>query len=313
MLRIDAHQHFWKYDPVRDSWMIGDIRRDFFPSDLQPLLEAQAFDGCVAVQADQSPAETAFLLGLAAASPFIKGVVGWVNLQASDIEEQLAHYRSFPLLKGFRHILQGEAQRDFMLRPDFLRGVGLLNRYGFTYDILIYADQIEYATEFARRFPDQPMVLDHMAKPDIKGYAARRATRHGAARGTGDQSAAGSREPAMGGLSVPPGGGPGDLPIWKKTIRSLASCENVCCKVSGLVTEADWAHWKPEDIHPFLDVVVEAFGPRRLMFGTDWPVCLLAASFEETVRVIQDYFAAFSLSEKAALFGGTASEFYKLT
>jgi L-fuconolactonase len=302
MLRIDAHQHFWTYDPVRDAW-IGEgmeaIARDFYPADLLPLLEDQAFDGCVAVQADQSPAETAFLLDQASGHPFIKGVVGWVDLESDDIEEQLAHYRGFPLLKGFRHILQGEAQRDFMLRPAFQRGIGLLNRYGYTYDILIYADQIGYATEFARLFPDQPFVLDHMAKPNIKGYAAHRAA-------AGDRTGA---TVAAGGAH----GSPGDLLHWKRTIRSLASCENVCCKVSGLVTEADWKNWTPEDIHPFLDVIVEAFGPRRLMFGSDWPVCLLAASYEETTRVIQDYFAAFSLSEKAALFGGNASAFYKLT
>jgi L-fuconolactonase len=283
MLRIDAHQHFWKYDPVRDSWIDEDmiaIRKDFGPGDLHPLLEETALDGCISVQADQSPAETAYLLKHAEAHPFIKGVVGWVNLQADDIEEQLAHYSGFPQLKGFRHVLQGEAERDFMLRPAFQRGIGLLNRYGFTYDILIYADQLPFATEFARRFPDQPMVLDHMAKPDIKGNAA---------------------------------GKTGGLHAWKQGIRSLASCDNVWCKVSGMMTEADWKNWKPEDFKPFLNEVVEAFGPQRLMFGSDWPVCLLAASYEDTARVIQDYFAPFSKDEKNALFGGVATAFYTLT
>lgn len=285
MLRIDAHQHFWKYDPVRDSWIGEDmalLRRDFFPADLHPSLEEQALDGCVVVQVDQSPTENAFLLEQASAHSFIKGVVGWVNLQADDIEEQLAHYRGFPLLKGFRHIVQGEAERAFMLRPAFQRGIGLLNRYGFTYDILIYPDQFPFATELARIFPDQPMVLDHVGKPDIKGFAARKTS------------------------------GPGGLPAWKKEIRSLASCDNVWCKVSGMVTEADWKTWQPEDFKPFLDEVVEAFGPKRLLFGSDWPVCLLAASYEDTARIVQDYFAAFSLDEKASIFGGNASAFYHL-
>ena len=286
MLRIDAHQHFWIYDPVRDSWIDEDmaaLRRDFYPADLNPLLEETALDGCVSVQVDQSPADTAFLLKHAEAHAFVKGVVGWVNLQADDIEEQLAHYNGFPLLKGFRHVLQSEAERNFMLRPAFQRGIGLLNRYGFTYDILIYADQLPFATEFARRFPDQPMVLDHIAKPDIRGNAVGKTN------------------------------GPGSLHTWKQGIRSLASCDNVWCKVSGMMTEADWKNWKPEDFKPFLDEVVEAFGPQRLMFGSDWPVCLLAASYEDTARVIQDYFAPFSADEKNALFGGVATAFYKLT
>lgn len=286
MLRIDAHQHFWRYDPVRDSWIEpgSPIARDFGPRELQPLLESQAIDGCVAVQADQSPAETAYLLSLASDFPFVRGVVGWVNFQADDIEEQLAHYRGFPLLKGFRHILQGEAQRDYMLRPAFQRGIGLLNRYGFTYDILIFPDQIEYATEFARLFPDQPFVVDHIAKPDIKGHAA------------GD---AGSHAPAT-------------LHEWRRRIRSLAACENVSCKVSGMVTEADWKAWKAADFKPFLEEVTEAFGPKRLMFGSDWPVCLLAAQYDAMIRIVTDFYAGFSPDEKAAIFGGTACGFYRL-
>ena len=290
MLRIDAHQHFWQYDPVRDSWIEpgSPIARDFTPADLQPLLDGQAIDGCVAVQASSSPSETAHLLSLAADHAFIRAVVGWVNLQADDVEEQLAHYRGFPLLKGFRHILQGEAQRDYMLRPAFLRGVGLLNRNGFTYDILIYPDQLAFATEFARLLPDQPMVLDHLGKPDIKGHAASTAA-----------ADAGSHAPSS-------------FHEWRKSIRALASCENVSCKVSGMVTEADWKAWRPADFKPFLEEVVEAFGPKRLMFGSDWPVCLLAASYDDMMRIVTDFFAGFSQDEKSALFGGTAGNFYKL-
>jgi L-fuconolactonase len=282
MPRIDAHQHFWKYQPLRDQWItedMGILRKDYMPADLHHLLEEQAIDGCIAVQADQSREENAFLLELAGSHTFIKGVVGWVDLRAPDVEDQLAHYAAFPLLKGFRHILQGEAQRDLMLRPDFMRGIELLNRYHFTYDMLIYADQLPYALELARKFPNQAFVLDHMAKPDIKGFAA---------------------------------GAPGSLDVWSEHIKALGQCPNVWCKVSGMVTEADWHGWKKEDFHPFLDTVVEAFGPKRLMYGSDWPVCLLAAPYDETIRITNDYFAAFSPEEKAAILGGNAAAFYHI-
>ncbi len=282
MPRIDAHQHFWKYQPLRDQWItedMGMLRKDYLPSDLHHWLEEQAIDGCIAVQADQSREENAFLLELAGSHAFIKGVVGWVDLRAPDVEDQLAHYAAFPMLKGFRHVLQGEAQRDLMLRPDFMRGIELLNRYHFTYDILIYADQLPYALELARKFPNQAFVLDHMAKPDIKGYAA---------------------------------GTPGSLPVWSQHLKVLGECPNVWCKVSGMVTEADWQGWKKEDFRPFLDTVVEAFGPKRLLYGSDWPVCLLAASYEETIRIANDYFTAFSPEEKSSIFGGNAAAFYHI-
>lgn len=282
--RIDAHQHFWKFDPVRDTWIGEDmyvLRRDFLPDHLSPILKGAGIDGCVLVQVDQSPEENTFQLAHAAENPFIRGVVGWVDLQADDIAEQLAMYHRQPLLKGFRHILQGEAQRDFMLRPAFLNGISQLRRYGFTYDILIYADQFPFARDFVRRFPDQPFVLDHLGKPDIKS-----------------------------GADAP--GAPGSFAVWQKQIRELAEAENVYCKVSGMVTEASWLNWKKADFRPYLDTVVEAFGVKRLLFGSDWPVCLLSGSYADMAGIVTDYFGAFSPSERAAFWGGNAAAFYHI-
>ena len=171
MLKIDAHQHFWKFDPVRDSWITEDmdvIRRDFLPQDLMHILMHNHIEGCIAVQASQTEKENQFLLDLAATNPFIKGIVGWVDLQADDVEESLKYYSKHDKMVGFRHVLQGEPQRDLMLNKEFTRGIGLLNKYGFTYDVLIFPDQLVYADELAAQFPDQPFVIDHIAKPDMK-------------------------------------------------------------------------------------------------------------------------------------------------
>lgn len=276
MERIDAHQHFWKYDPVRDSWIsdaMKAIRRDFLPEDLEPLLKQNGFGGCVVVQSDQSEDENVFQLANAEKHSFIKGVVGWTDLRAENVEEVLAGYQTFPKLKGFRHILQGEADRAFMLRPDFKRGISFLNKFSYTYDILIFPDQLKYTREFVAAFPDQPFVINHIAKPPIKEQK------------------------------------PGE---WKKEIEALAEYENVSCKISGLVTEARHHNWKKEDFTPYLDVVTEAFGPKRIMFGSDWPVCLLAASYQDVAELMKDYFAAFTASEQAMFFGRNAAAFYRL-
>jgi L-fuconolactonase len=241
MKKIDSHQHFWKYDPVKYDWINDEmwvIRKDFLPEDLAPVLKASGFDGCITVQAEQLEAENQFQLANAQKHSFIKGVVGWVDLQSVQIEELLAYYQQFEKLKGFRHILQGEPQRDFMLRPAFLNGISLLKKYGYTYDILISHDQLKYTADFVARFPDQPFVIDHIAKPNIKQQ---------------------------------------QIKDWANDIRVVAKFENVHCKVSGMVTEADWKAWKPADFHPYLDVIVEAFGINRIMFGSDWPVCKIAA------------------------------------
>jgi len=275
-MKIDSHQHFWKFDPVRDSWINDEmkvIQRDFLPEDLLPALKVNGFDGCVTVQSDQSVAENEFQLASAEKFDFIKGVVGWVDFQADDIEAQLEYYSQFEKLKGFRHVLQGEPQRDFMLRPAFMNGISALRKFGFTYDILIFPDQLVYSKQFVEAFPSQPFVIDHLAKPYIKDKK---------------------------------------IDEWKKDISSLAQHENVYCKVSGMVTEADWKNWKKEDFFPYIDVIVEQFGLSRIMYGSDWPVCQVAASYEQMLDIVQDYFSTFSQNERNLVFGQNASKFYSL-
>ncbi len=274
---IDAHQHFWQYDAGRDGWITDEMKllqRNFLPPDLAPVLQQNNLEGCVVVQSDQSEKENEFQLANAAQYPFIKGVVGWVNLQAEDIENRLAYYQDFEKLKGFRHVLQGEPQRDMMLNAAFKKGIGLLNKYGFTYDILIFPDQLKYARELVAAFPDQPFVIDHLAKPYIKAK---------------------------------------EIAAWKQDMEAVAAHKNVWCKISGMVTEAHLQHWTKEDFTPYMDAVVNAFGTNRIMFGSDWPVCLLAASYEEVKDIADGYFSAFTCSERAAFFGVTAIRFYHLT
>jgi len=276
MLMIDSHQHFWKYDPVEYDWINDDmavIRKDFLPADLGPVLAANGFNRCITVQSHQSENENEFQLKNAKYNKFIAGVVGWVDLQSEQADERLAYYKQFEKMKGLRHVLQGEPQRDFMLRPDFLNGISLLKKYRYTYDILIFPDQLGYAAEFAARFPDQPFVLDHIAKPDIKNKK---------------------------------------ISDWKQEINKLGQFENVFCKVSGMVTEADWKTWKPADFYPYLDVVVEVFGMNRLMFGSDWPVCTVAADYKQVAGIAGDYFAAFSENEQQNFFRDNALKFYNI-
>ncbi|MBL0744492.1 amidohydrolase family protein [Chryseolinea lacunae] len=276
MARIDAHQHFWRFDPVRDSWINDDmltIRRDFLPADLKPVLDANGIDGCVIVQSDQSETENFFQLDNANRHDFIKGVVGWVDFKSPEVEARLDYYSTFAKMKGFRHVLQGERQRDYMLDPAFMQGIEKLNAHNFTYDILIYPDQLVYTKEFLKAFPHQRFVIDHLAKPDIKS---------------------------------------GDIAAWKKNIEAVAAFENVHCKVSGMVTEADWKHWTREDFAPCLDTVTEAFGTSRLLFGSDWPVCLVAATYAEAFNLVKEYYSAFSKNEQDAIFGNNAIQFYNL-
>lgn len=276
MQRIDSHQHFWKYDPVQYSWITDDmeiIRDDFMPDDLKPILDNYGFHGSVNVQADQSEEENAFLLDLAAENDFIKGIVGWVDLKAENVEERFAYYKQFPKMKGFRHVLQGEPDRAYMLNADFKRGIAKLKQFGYTYDILIFTDQIAYATEFAASFADQPFVLDHIAKPKI-------AT--------------------------------GEIDQWAKDIRALAKVENVMCKVSGMVTEANWQEWKADDFTPYLDILFEAFGANRLMYGSDWPVCRVAATYGDMLSIPEAYVAKLSEGEQDKFWGGNAVKFYGL-
>jgi L-fuconolactonase len=274
-VRIDAHQHYWRFDPVRDSWITPEmavLRRDFFPDDAAPLLAAAGIDAVVAVQADQSVAETDFLLALAAQQSFIRGVVGWINLRAPDLSEQLARWRGNPLLKGFRHIAQGEPD-DFLVRNDVVAGIAELGRQGFSYDILIYPRQLAAAEQLVARCPGVRFVLDHCAKPPIAS---------------------------------------GDISEWRRGIRRLARHENIACKLSGLVTEASWTGWTAIELTASLDTAAEAFGPGRLMFGSDWPVCLLAADYTGVVSVVDDWAERLTASEQASIFGGTAMSAYHL-
>ncbi len=277
MAAIDAHQHFWKYNPVRDGWITDEmltIKKDFLPNDLLPVLQQNGFDGSVVVQSDQSEEENIFQLKNAERYDFIKGVVGWVDLQANNVEERLAHYSSFKKMKGFRYVLQGEQQRDLMLSSEFMNGISKLQQYGFTYDILFVPDQLQFFPQFVAAFPDQKFVIDHIAKPNIKGKK---------------------------------------IEEWKKDIQALAQYENLYCKISGMVTEADWHNWKEEDFTAYLDVVVNGFGIKRVMYGSDWPVCLVAGSYEKIFSIVKNYFSSCSEDEQNLFFGENATRFYNLS
>ena len=276
MLKIDAHQHFWQYHPVKDAWITDDlkvIQRDLLPEDVAPVLTKNGIAGCVAVQADQSEAENEFLLGLAEVHSFIKGIVGWVDLQADNIAERLEYYSGIKLMKGFRHILQAEPDDDFMLNPRFMQGISLLGQFNFSYDILIKPDHLPYAGQLVAAFPDQRFVIDHLAKPYIKAKT---------------------------------------VDGWREGIRALATCDNVSCKISGMVTEADWANWKPEDFTPYLDVIFNAFGANRVMFGSDWPVCNLAGGYTGVLSIVEAYVAKLSPNEQELFWAKNAIEFYGL-
>lgn len=272
-MKLDSHQHFWKYDAAQYGWMkpAWPIRRDYLPPDLQPLLARCGLDGAIAVQARQSLEESRWLLELADQHPLIKGVVGWVDLRSERVEDELARFAPHPRFVGVRHVVQDEPDDDFMLRPDFLRGIGKLRQFALRYDLLIFPKQLPAAIELVRRFPDQPFVLDHLAKPFIRD---------------------------------------GLLSPWREQIRALAEFPNVMCKVSGMVTEAHWENWHAPDFRPYLDVVFAAFGPERLMIGSDWPVSLLAATYEESFGLVSDYLAQFPAALRDQVLGGNAAKFY---
>lgn len=273
---IDAHQHFWIYNPVRDSWINDEmklIQKDFLPADLKKIFDRYNISGSVAVQSDQSEDENKFQMEQAATNDFIKGIVGWVDLQADNLEEKLIYYGLQPKIKGFRHVLQGEADRALMLKPAFKRGIAALNNFRLTYDILIYPDQLAFCNDLVKEFPEQQFVIDHLAKPGIKN---------------------------------------GNIKDWAKQVKDIAVNENVYCKISGMVTEADWKNWKPKDFTPYIDVVVESFGINRIMFGSDWPVCLVAADYEQVLNIVQEYFSGFTSAEQEKFFSGNAIKFYQL-
>jgi L-fuconolactonase len=275
-LRVDSHQHFWRYSPEGNAWIDDSmrvLRRDFMPSELQAEVQRAGVDATVAVQVGQSLAETRFLLELAEQHDFVCGVVGWVDLRAPGVEQTLAELAGNARFKGVRHIVQSEPS-GFLADAAFRAGVASLARFDLSYDVLVYARQLPEAVDFVRALPEVRFVLDHLAKPEIK---------------------AGRLEP------------------WRQDMRRLAELPNVSCKLSGLVTEAAWNSWTADDLKPFIDAAVEGFGPSRLLVGSDWPVCTLAGSYADVMRVFDDYFASFSEAERAQVFGQTAARVYRLS
>jgi L-fuconolactonase len=276
MLRIDAHQHFWIYNEREFSWIddsMAALRRDFLPVDLQPQLEANEFHGSVVVQTRQTLEETGWLLALAKQNTSVLGVVGWADLCSPDIALQLKDLAANPKLVGLRHIVQSEPDDRFLLRPDFLRGIAALEEFDLAYDILIYAKHLPVASEFVQRFPRQRFVLDHMAKPPIKVK---------------------------------------EIDSWADGIRRLSAFPNVFCKISGLVTEADWQRWTADDIAPYLDVAFDSFGPDRLMIGSDWPVCLVAASYAQATGLVKEYILKRAPDRASDVLGGNAQRVWRL-
>jgi L-fuconolactonase len=274
---IDAHQHFWIYNRDEYGWIddsMAALRRDFLPRDLAPELKNSGFQGSVVVQTRQTLEETRRLLELAGESPSILGVVGWVDLRSSAVREQLEDFAQNPKLVGVRHVVQSEPDDRFLLQPEFLRGVSVLEEFDLAYDILIYTRHLPVAAEFVERFPRQRFVLDHLAKPPVRS---------------------------------------GEIDSWASGIRRLAAFPNVFCKLSGLVTEADWQSWKPEHMIPYLDVAFETFGADRLMIGSDWPVCLVAASYGRVMDVVRDYLNRHDPATREAVLGGNAQRFWRLT
>jgi L-fuconolactonase len=274
--RIDAHQHFWKYSASEYPWIAAGspLQRDWLPADLEAIQGPLGLGGSIAVQARQSVEETRWLLELADRHELIRGVVGWVDLRSEQVEEQLTRFSAHPKFVGVRHVVQDEPDDRFLLGAEFVRGLRVLTGYGLRYDLLIFPKQLPAALELVEHFPEQPFVVDHCAKPLI---------------------AKGVLEP------------------WRDQMRRLGANRNVWCKVSGLATEASWSEWSLEGLRPYLDTVLEAFGPERLMWGSDWPVCLYASSYERWWRVLGEWTAGWKEADRAAFFGGNAARFYGLS
>ncbi len=275
-MTIDAHQHFWKFNPVRDAWITPDmevIRKDFFPDELEKILQSNGIDGSVAVQADESETETDFLLGLAEKNDFIKAVVGWVDLKSPGIEEKIVARKSNNKLKGFRSIMQGRPDEMYLTNPDFKSGIRYLSQYNYRFDLLIFHDQLLSLNRFVENFPDQYFILDHLGKPAIKYKEIKR---------------------------------------WKEQIRILSRHPLTYCKLSGLITESDWKNWRYEDLSPYLEIAAEFFGTERLCFGSDWPVCLLAGSYGEVQGVLTKFLAQVSDAERKKVMGENTIRFYQI-
>ena len=275
-MRLDSHQHFWKFDPVRDAWITADmqvIQRDFLPADLLIEINAQKIDGTIAVQADESETETRFLLEQAEENDFIKGVVGWIDLKHEMLDIQLQEWKKFPKLKGFRTITQGKPDDQYFKNKSFQQGIRQLTANRFTYDLLIYHDQFPAAIQFTERFPDQAFMLDHLGKPAITA---------------------------------------GEIKRWKEHIRVLSQHPRTFCKLSGLITEADWKKWRYEDLSPYLEIAGEYFGVDRLCFGSDWPVCLLAGSYGKVAEIVTRFLQQLEPADRNKIWGTNAANFYQI-
>jgi L-fuconolactonase len=277
-LVVDAHQHFWQLSrPFDYRWLDAPrhapIRRDYLPQHLAPHLRAAGVDYTVLVQTQHNLDENRWALELAARHPFIAGVVGWVDLASGRCEEQLLEFKSRPKFVGVRHITQDEPDEDFIVRPDVLRGLKVLQQHRVPFDLLFYVKHLRHAQALARELPELPLVIDHLAKPRIKD---------GVTEG------------------------------WLDDLRAAARFPNLYCKLSGMITEADWQAWRPCDLRPYVEAALEAFTPRRCMFGSDWPVCELAGSYQQVHAALLECLAELSASERERIFGGTACEFYGL-
>lgn len=273
--RIDAHQHFWRFDPVVHSFIdesMPVLRRDYLPEHVAPHLAQHGLDGCIAVQAPETLDETRFLLDLAKENAFVRGVVGWVDLRAPDLDDVLSELCARPGLVGIRHILQSAP--DVLFNDlAFWAGVERLARHQLSYDVLVYERQLQLVLPRLAELPEVTFVLDHVGKPNL-------------------------REP--------------NVAAFLRSLAPIAQLPNIYCKLSGLVTEANWSNWKPEDLRPVLDGALELFGTERLIFGSDWPVCLLAASYDQVHAVVDDYFRSFSQAERDAVFGKNALAAYRI-
>jgi L-fuconolactonase len=273
-MKLDAHQHFWHYSPIDHNWMSDEmsaLKRDYLPEELEPLLRFINFDGCIAVQARQNLAETEWLLSLADRHDFIKGVVGWVDMRSEELPAQLARFAKHPRLVGVRHVVHDEPDDNFLLLQEFQRGLSQLAEYGLTYDLLLFPKHLPVAVRLLEEFPDQPFVLDHIAKPLIAD---------------------------------------GILSPWREDLKQLAKFPNVCCKLSGMVTEARWNQWKPDDFQRYIEVVFNAFGPDRVMIGSDWPVCTLAADYKSAMSIVMNYVQQFPADVQAGVLGENCARFY---
>lgn len=273
--QIDSHVHFWKYDKQTYAWIddsMRELQKDFLPEHLLPTLKRNGIDGIVAVQADQSELETHFLVEMAKTHSFIKGVVGWIDLLNERLADRLDYFSQYEVIKGWRHIVQGEAD-GFLARPEFRRAMPLLQQRGYSYDILVFARQLPQATDFALAFPDNLFILDHAGKPDIRT---------------------------------------GEIKQWEAHIRLLATHPNLHCKLSGLFTEAKWKRWSAAEFYPYLDILFDAFGSNRLLFGSDWPVMLLSGIYVQWKSLIEKYMENLSEDDRMAVMGGNAERLYRL-